>query len=976
MMREVWLLVVGIVLGSMGSQGTLAAADPEVLTAEQVEFFEKQVRPVLVGRCYECHSPDADEVSGNLRLDSREGWAVGGDSGPAIMPGKPDESLLIAAIRYADEDTAMPPQGKLPPAEIEILTQWVQRGAPDPRAGAVHVKRPGIDLVKGREHWAYQPLRPVTVPSVKQSDWPRHDLDRFILAKLESQGLTPTVDAERAVLMRRLSLDLIGLPPAPEEVDAFLAESAIDPEAANERLVDQLLASPHFGERWGRHWLDVARYAESLTLRGFVFTDAWRYRDYVIETFNQDRPFDRFMMEQVAGDLLPAADWQQSRQLTIATAFLAIGNTNLEEQDKKALVMDVVDEQIDAISKGFLAQTVTCARCHDHKFDPIPTTDYYALAGILKSTRTLNHNNVSDWIQQPLPVDAAREAELAKQEALIQEREEQIKIVKTSLAKISMSPTLAGEPPQLKPIPLKELSGIVVDDTQANRVGDWTASTHVTNYVGEGYIHDANLEKGQKTITYIPEFPESGQYEVRIAYTTGTNRATNASITVFSADGEVMIPLNQRVAGDVDGRFHRLGRYRFEKAGQSFVIISNEGTDGVVIADAVQFLLVESLTDPVVAKEEKQPTPVTPEKPDDPEAERKRLAEQVKSMEAELKQLALSGPRRERVISVREDDTLGDTQIHVRGNVHNLGASVPRGFLQVLPVSDPFPIPEKESGRLQLAQWLAHRDNPLPARVMANRVWQHLFGEGLVRTVDNFGTTGEVPSHPELLDYLATRYRESGMSTKTLIREIVLSRTYRLASRATTGSPPSPDLENRLLARANRRRLDAECIRDAILLVSGRLDRTPGGPSHKPDLNSDFEYKHTETRRSVYSSWFRNGLPEVLEAFDVADSSMPSGRRNVSTVSTQALFMLNHPWVREQAVAAAGKLLNEAHPDHASRVDRAYRLTMGRMPSPAERTIALQYIQERDAQSPADGIAAWASLFQSLFASIDFRYVE
>jgi Protein of unknown function (DUF1553) len=375
----------------------------------------------------------------------------------------------------------------------------------------------------------------------------------------------------------------------------------------------------------------------------------------------------------------------------------------------------------------------------------------------------------------------------------------------------------------------------------------------------------------------------------------------------------------------------------------------------------------------VVAKQTPPTAETTAEPPDEQDAERKKLASRVKKLEAELKSLKDSGPQRDKVISIREDDKVGDTQIHVRGSVHNLGASVPRGFLQVLPIGEPLPISAEESGRLQLARWLAHSDNPLPARVMANRIWQHLFGEGLVRTVDNFGTTGEVPSHPELLDYLATRFRARGLSTKTLIREIVLSRTYRLASPATG---PTTDLENRLLARANRRRLDAECIRDAILLVSGQLDRTPGGPSYKPGLNSDFEYQHTNTRRSVYASWFRNGLPEVLEAFDVADSSLPSGRRNVSTVSTQALFMLNHPWVREQAVAAAGKLLSEPLADDAARLDRAYRLTLGRRPTAGEREIALTYLQASPPSSPSEANAAWASLFQSLFASIDFRYVE
>lgn len=972
MIRWTWMLAVALLAVSLGTaQGDEAVS----LTPEQTEFFEKQVRPILDKRCYECHSTDANEVRGGLRLDSRDGWAVGGDSGPAIVPTKPDESLLIAAIRYADENTAMPPQGKLPAAEIEILTQWVQRGAPDPRAGQAGPVRQEIDLEKGRQHWAYQPIRPVAVPDVRQSQWPRNNIDRFILARQEAQALSPTRDAAPEVLIRRVYFDLIGLPPTPEEVDAFLKDCATDggSTAAYERLVHQLLASPHFGERWGRHWLDVARYAESLTLRGFVFTDAWRYRDYVIDSFNQDRPFDRMMMEQVAGDLLPAEDWQQSRRQVTATAFLAIGNINLEEQDKAALVMDVVDEQLDAIGKAFLAQTVTCARCHDHKFDPIPTADYYALAGIFKSTRSLNHSNVSAWIQQPLAVDAAREAELVKQEALLQAHEDQIKKAKKSLAEMAATPTRAGDVPQLKPIPITDLPGIVVDDTQAKRVGEWTGSTTIATYVGDGYIHDADAGKGTKTVTFIPELPESGQYEVRIAYPIGANRATNTAVTVFSADGEFEISLNQRVPGEIDGRFERLGRYRFEKAGQSFVIVSNAGTDGVVVADAVQFIPVESLAD----AKEKLPTPVmsTPP-PEDESAMRKQLASQIKQLEAELKQMTEAGPRRERVISVREDDTVGDTQIHVRGNVHNLGAKVPRGFLRVLPVQEQFPISSKESGRLQLAQWLAHPENPLPARVMVNRIWHHLFGAGLVRTVDNFGTTGEVPSHPELLDYLATRYRDLGMSTKSLIQEIVLSRTYQLASEVSPAAPASADLENRLLTRANRRRLDAECIRDAMLLVSGQLDLTPGGPSYKSGLSSDFDYKHTDTRRSVYSSWFRNGLPEVLEAFDVADPSVPSGRRNVSTVATQALFMLNHPWVREQATAAARKLLAEPGLDDVARLDRAFRVTMGRCPTSTEREISLKHIQASSAGTPEEQTAAWASLLQSLFASIDFRYVE
>ncbi|MEX2212504.1 MAG: DUF1553 domain-containing protein [Phycisphaeraceae bacterium] len=974
-------------------------ADAAPLTPAQTDFFEKKVRPLLIERCYKCHATDSDKVRGHLLLDSRQGWAKGGDSGPVIVPGKPDDSLLIEAVRYGNEDTAMPPKGKLPQAEIDILVEWVKMGAPDPRTGAA-ITKGGIDIEKGRQHWAYQPIAKTSVPAVMDAAWPRGEIDRYILARLEKENLRPTKDADRVTLIRRLYFDLIGLPPTPEQIDAFVNDKSPN---AYEKVVDGLLASRHYGERWGRHWLDVARFAESLTLRGFILTDAWRYRDYVVEAFNQDRPFDRFMMEQVAGDLMTSSDWQERRRQIVASAYLALGNNNLEDQDKQALVMDVVDEQLDAISKGFLAQTVTCARCHDHKFDPIPTADYYALAGIFKSTRTLNHSNVSMWLQMPLPVDAKREGEIKVHEAKVAAMQADIKALKSTLAQANPArelPANATSRPTV--VAVKALSGIVVDDAQAKRVGEWTHSTHVTTYVGDGYLHDDNKDKGTKTLSFIAELPESGKYEVRIAYTTGASRATNTPVTVMSADGEKVIRLNQREPGNVDGRFQSLGQFNFEKGGQSFVLISNEGTNGHVIADAVQFIPADDAKTAATTKEIAQDA-AKPDKPDKAdkntkvaakeksqpkdsgeEEERKALAERVKAMEADLKKLEGSGPKRDIVVSIRDDDKTGDTRVHVRGSVHNLGPDVPRGFLSVVPVSEKFDIPGNESGRLQLAQWLAHKDNPLPARVMANRAWHHLMGTGLVRTVDNFGTTGENPSHPELLDYLASQLRDNGWSVKRLVKQIVMSRTYQLSSATNAGglksafhNPAPVDPENRLLAHANRRRLDAECIRDAMLMVSGQLDLTPGGQSYKEGMSSDFGFKQTGSRRSVYESWFRNGLPELLEVFDVADPSMPTGRRNVSTVATQALFMMNHPWVQEQSKAAAAKLLKEPYKDDAARLTQAYRATLGRAPTKAEAAIALEYVREAASGGKAtEAQAAWANVFHAMFASMDFRYVE
>ena len=996
MPRTGWMLAAGLILAASASA---LAAEPAPLTPAQTEFFEKKVRPLLIERCYKCHSAESEKLKGGLLLDSREGWTKGGDTGPAIVPGNPDKSLFIQAIRYEDPLVEMPPKGKLPKEEIDILTEWVKMGAPDPRTGA-KVTQSGIDIEKGREHWAYQPIAKVAVPAVKDTSWPRNDIDRFILARLEKEGLKPADDASRIALIRRLYFDLIGLPPTPAQIDAFLSDKS---PTAYEKVVDQLLASRHYGERWGRHWLDVARFAESLTLRGFVLTDAWRYRDYVIEAFNEDRPFDQFMMEQVAGDLMTSDDWQERRKQLIAPAYLALGNTNLEDQDKKNLVMDVVDEQLDAISKGFLAQTVTCARCHDHKFDPIPTADYYALAGILKSTRTLNHSNVSKWLETTLPVDAKREAAIKAHEAQVSAMQDEIKDLKQALAQANPAREVpANQPNRPTVVAVKELPGIIVDDEQAKRVGEWTHSKHVTTYVGDGYLHDGNADKGTKTLSFIPELPESGKYEVRIAYTIGTSRATNTPVTVMSADGEKMITLNQREPGNADGRFHTLGQYNFEKDGQSFVMLSNEGTNGHVIADAVQFIPVSELNKDVktAAKDKAdKTTPVSAQAPakkkaktkaeEDAaaEAERKELAERVKAMEADLKKLQGSGPKRDVVVSIREDDTMGDTQVHVRGSVHNLGAQVPRGFLSVVPVTEKFDISDKESGRLHLAQWLAHSDNPLPARVTANRVWHHLLGEGIVRTVDNFGTTGEKPSHPELLDYLAAQLRDNGWSVKKLVKQIVMSRTYQLSSKgqeprakgqgnnpqSAIHNPQSIDPENRLLSHTNRRRLDAECIRDAMLMISGKLDLTPGGQSYKDGMSSDFGFKQEGVRRSVYESWFRNGLPEVLEVFDVADPSMPTGRRNVSTVAPQALFMMNHPWVLEQSKAAAAKLLKEPHKDDAARLEHAYRTTLGRSPTKAERAIALEYV---GTAATGKETVAWANVFHAMFASMDFRYVE
>ncbi|HWB54772.1 MAG TPA: DUF1549 domain-containing protein, partial [Tepidisphaeraceae bacterium] len=549
--------------------------------AADLEFFEKQIRPLLAQHCYECHGEKKSK--GGLRLDVAAGWQRGGDSGPAVVAGKPDESLLIAAVRR--EGLEMPPTGKLPDNAIRVLEEWVARGAPAPadarRPIAANVPRT-IDIAAGRQFWAYQPPRATVLPLVDDPVWSVHPVDRFIFSKLQEAELRPQLPAQRATLVRRLYFDLWGLPPEVEDLTA--AENEQSPDWY-ERLVDRLLASPRFGERWARHWLDVVRFGESLTLRGFILPDAWRYRNYVIESFNDDRPYLQFLREQVAGDLLPADTVADRQQQLVATTFLALGNTNLEEQDKRQLDMDVVDEQLDVIGKAFLGQTIGCARCHDHKFDPIPTRDYYALAGILRNVQTLAHENVSKWMSVNLPLAPEEEKKFAEFEAQIAAVETEIDKLKEQLAR-----TEGPRANDANVAAAADLPGIVIDDAQAKIVGAWQASKSVKPYIGAGYVHDSAQGKGEKTATFAPELPKNGRYEVRLAYTAADNRAKDVPVTVFSAEGEKLIRVNMREQPPIDGRFLSLGQYRCEAAGQNFVLVANEGTTGHVVVDAVQYL--------------------------------------------------------------------------------------------------------------------------------------------------------------------------------------------------------------------------------------------------------------------------------------------------------------------------------------------------------------------------------------------------
>jgi len=958
---------------TLAAEGADAGNEVSRPTAEQLQFFEEKIRPVLVTHCYECHSAEADELQGGLSLDNRAASRRGGDSGPAVVPGDLDESLLIQAIRY--DLFEMPPTGKLPKSVVADFEEWIRLGAPDPREGDAAPIREGIDLEAGRQYWAFQHPRKPNVPEVSDAAWPAGDLDRFLLSRIEEAGLEPAAEVDRRTLLRRAYFDLIGLPPSPEAIDAFLADDS--PEAFA-RVVDRLLDSPQFGERWGRHWLDVARFAESSGGgRSLVFNNAWRYRDYVIASFNDDKPYDRFLNEQFAGDLLPYENDQQRAEQLTGTGLLVLGPTNYELQDKELLRMEVVDEQIDTMGRVVLGLTLGCARCHDHKFDPIPASDYYALAGIFRSTKTLTPGNVSGWVEQPLPVGDQREQEIISYETALAALDADIKRSQALVRRLGGAAPAKGEA-----VAVASLPGIVVDDDEAELTGRWSASSSIRPHVEAGY-HYASA--GENTAArFVAKLPSSGTYEVRVAHNPHANRATNATVTVHHTGGSETVAVNHRQPPPIEGLFVSLGEFEFDSDEPAEVIVSAARADGIVIADAVQFV---SLTRDVAgdARAGAVSNDEDADRQGNDAAGEKALAEaeaKLEQLQKDRKQLEKKAPPpRPVVMSVHDEAETGDYQICIRGDVHNLGEAVPRGFVSVVCDEEAAAqIASGESGRRELAAWLASAENPLTARVMVNRIWHHLFGAGIVRTPDNFGTSGEAPSHPELLDWLAVRFVEQGWSVKSMVREIMLSHAYRLSSQPVAGAARK-DPDNRLLARANRRRLDAESLRDAMLAASGQLDLTAGGPTIVPGTKSEFGYDLGTNRRSIYVPVFRNTLDDFLAVFDFADPNLVNGARTTSTLPTQALFMMNSPLVMDQSKKSAESLLAEPGLDDGARLREAYRRTLGRPPRADEIDLTRAYLAESSKSSSDSGpaeaeLAAWSRVYQALFSCIDFRYLD
>ena len=933
---------------------------PTLLTAEEgIEFFESNIRPVFAKHCYECHSANAKSVKAGLLLDRKAGWEMGGESGAVIVPGKPEESILMTAIRFDNNDIKMPKAGKLPDRMIQDFEKWIRMGAPDPRdepldAKFVQTGPKSMSLEEARKFWSFQPLKDHETPKTRNASWAKVDLDQFVLNKLEEKNLKPAEPADKATLLRRIFFDLIGLPPTPEQIDAFMEDPS---EEALVKTIDELLDTSQYAERWGRHWLDVARYADTTGGgRNLQFPNAYRYKDWVLASYREDKPIDHFIRQQIAGDLLPADSDEEYNDNMIGTTFLALGPHNYELQDKALLRMEIVDEQLAAVSRAFLGMTIGCARCHDHPFDPLPTSEYYSMAGIFRSTNSSRPGNVANFIERDLR--DPHEAERKKHDAEAKVMADQLKQMEAQLKELNGGKVPAPKPDSTKSLDPMKVDGIVVDDTDATFEGTWVKSTHSGTYVGEGYRHDSGQSKGQ-TVTWKATIPNSGAYEVQISWTSGSNRSPNVPVTVFTDLDDKVLQINQLQRPPIDGTFFSLGKYHFEVGEWDVVKINTAGTTGVVVIDAIRLLPEGSDTNslPPIAQ---KPKSKEPEK-EEFEAKKKDLKKAIAALNKDIEAHKKSEPpKAPKTMSVEEHNEAGDWHIHVRGGIRNLGPVVKRGFIAAAtPVgkSTKPNIPKGSSGRLELAHWVTSPDNPLTARVYVNRVWHQLFGRGIVPTNDNFGEMGQRPTHPELLDHLTSDFIKNGWSTKKLIRKILLSSTYQMSS-LVSEQTLAADPENELFSRQNRRRLEVEAIQDAILVASGKLNTTSADTK----------------ARALYEKLDRNRIPEMWDIFDFPNPNLVSGVRNSSTVPTQALFLMNDAFVIREAENAARKLLQNKDLSVEERLNLAYKTTLGRKPEQAEKSLALDYLEQH--HNGKDDPEAWAGILHSLYACVDFRYLN
>ena len=848
--------------------------------------------------CYKCHSPAKGKIKGGLELDWKGGWEKGGENGPVIVPGDPEKSRLIKAVRYIDPDLQMPPKGdKLSEAQINDLVAWVKMGAPDSRTTQPVSAAAGEYGGTGKNHWAFKPVKKPALPRVTNESWVRNDIDRFVLARLEENALTPNEPADKRTLIRRVYYDLIGLPPTPEEADDFLND---DSPKAFEKVVDKLLASPHYGERWGRHWLDVARYSDAKgqfdrRRESSVYPYAWTYRDYVVKAFNDDKPYDRFIIEQLAADKLNLG---ADKRALAALGFITLGDHFNGNPN------DIINDRIDVTAKAFLGLTVSCARCHDHKFDPIPQADYYSLHGIFASS-------LEPQLKPALVIPdsgTSHQDYLAKRAEL----DGRIQNVTTQIVTTAFGDyrRLAGVYLCATELPVKDRDAYLAKfGADPDLLKNWQ------RLLKAGGRQAASVFGPWNSLSRIPPGKFATQVPRLLAGLDNPERARQLNSHVLLA----FKGARPRSMAEVAAVYGTL----FAKNDPAW-----QATLAMGLSDAALRLL--------------------------PNRQRAQLF--AMREQSDLLEMVHPGAPA-RAMALMDSPAPRDSPVFIRGEAENHGDIVPRRFLEVL--SGPNRATFKNgSGRLELAQAIANKNNPLTARVFVNRVWLHHFGEGFVTTPDDFGNQSSPPSHPELLDYLASRFQEEGWSLKKLHKLILLSATYQQSSR-NNPAYALKDPYNRLLWRANVRRLEFEPLRDSILYIGGNLDLTVGGHpvdlsegTHKSqkryaaflDRSGKFQLP-AEPRRTIYGYIDRADLVEVLNTFDFASPDMPTGKRYETTVPQQALFLMNSPLVIEQVRNVVERKEFKERKTDEDRIRYLYQLFFQRLPLQEEVRNGIDFVE-------------------------------
>ena len=868
-----------------------AAAD----SSPEMDFFEKKIRPVLAEKCYSCHSVEAEgrkKLKGALYLDSKAGTLKGGEDGPAVVPGDLDKSLLIKGIRY-HKDLEMPPKEKLPDHVIADFEGWVKMGAPDPRVGDQAPKAGAAIAEQTKTHWSFQPVVSVNIPSVKQAGWVKNDLDKFILEKLEVAKIAPAAQADKYALLRRATMDLTGLPASAEEVAAFIADTS--PQAFA-KVIDRLLASPAYGERWGRHWLDVARYADT---KGYVFQEdrsypyAYTYRDWVVQALNDDLPYDRFLQLQIAADRL--VDDNNKKDLA-AMAFMTVGRRFINN------INDIIDDRIDVLGRGILGMTISCSRCHDHKYDPIPTKDYYALYGVYASSEEPNQLPIIGTASDPQATKAFDE-EFAKREKARDDYKN--KAYTESITELRTVDVLAKY--LLAGWDSLDKDGKVTDEIAGQRTLEKSMVQRWKDYLKKIKLEDPVFGPWRSLAgTSEQDFP---------------SKAAELFATVFATNGDKINPLVLQALKD-----SKPDKAEIVAKQLAALIVAHDGDQPHDEAHKEQLRLVlRGPNTPTNVPIDRINTVIS-----------RKQEEEISKLQRKIDELPNSHPGAPpRAMVLNDRAKPHNVKVFVRGQQGNDGEEAPRGFLSFIAGKEAKPFSDG-SGRLELARAITDHKNPLTARVIVNRVWTWHFGGGIVRTPSDFGLRTAAPVHQALLDWMTTRFLAEGWSLKKLHRLIMLSATYQQTSMAST-TAMRLDPENILWTRFPRQRLDLEALRDSALAVSGRLDRSIGG---RP---VEFEKQATTNRRTLYLEIDRQNLPGMFRAFDFASPDAHTPVRYHTTVPQQALFLMNNQFMVEQARALTKKTEKITNPEQ--RAQQLYKDIYARAASEAEIKRAAEFVR-------------------------------